>query len=32
MINRLRDRAQLLLTTVGPLLVLALTLVAGRRW
>jgi hypothetical protein len=32
MFSRLRDRADLLMTTVGPLLVLALTLVAGRRW
>jgi hypothetical protein len=32
MISRLPVRAQLLLTTLGPLVVIALTLVAGRRW
>lgn len=32
MLSRLTERARLLLVTVGPLAVFALTLVAGRRW
>jgi hypothetical protein len=32
MLHRLTDRARALVMTVGPLVVLAFALVAGRRW
>ena len=32
MLHRIADRARMLAMTVGPLVVVALVLVAGRRW